>query len=214
MAVNVDWDIVEGVEDLDKIYKKALARAEDADEPAIRQEWAEAKSTFWERRAQTQALQVAKRDALDKFPRAKGWEDDIRGNTPAEIEAAAKRIHDRLEAVSKESDDAKAAAAKLEADATAQARQQYGDPAGAGGGRPSRPAVSNFEADEEYVMNRLQQGDGLQDPKSKIIQRRWQDDRIKLGFEAAINKPSYRSFSSKSPDDKKITDDRTRRKQA
>src|ERR1700682_4024968 len=117
MAVNVDWDVVDGVEDLDKIYKKALARAEDADEPAIRQEWAEAKSTFWERRAQAQSLQVAKRDALDKFPRAKGWEDDIRGNTPQEIEASAKRIHDRLEAVNKDAEDAKATAEKAAAEA-------------------------------------------------------------------------------------------------
>jgi hypothetical protein len=214
MAVNVDWDVVESVEDLDKVFKKALARADEADEPSVRAEWSEAKSTFWQRRAETQALAGAKRDALDKYPLAKEFADDIRGNTAAEIEAAAKRFHERMEKVTKDADDAKAAAAKKEEDDKAAAAAGYGAPAGAGGGTPSRPQMQNFEADEKYVMDKLMQGDGLQDPKSKIIQRRWQDDRIKLGFEAAINKPSYRSFSSKSPDDKKITDDRTRRKQA
>ena len=146
MAVNVDWDIVEGVEDLDKIYKKALARAEDAEEPAIRQEWAEAKSTFWERRAQTQALQVAKRDALDKFPLAKEFADDIKGNSPGEIEAAAKRFHDRMEKVTKDAEAAKAAAEQAQADARQQAQQGYGQPVGAGGGTPSRPAIEGWEA--------------------------------------------------------------------
>lgn len=214
MAVNVDWDVVESVEDLDKVFKKALARADEADEPKVRAEWSEAKASFWERKASTQALQVAKRDALDKFPLIKGWEDEVRGNSAAEIEASAKRISDRLAAREKEQTEAKATATKTEEDAKAAAQQAYGAPVGAGGGTPSRPQMQNFEADEKYVMDKLMQGDGLQDPKSKIIQRRWQDDRIKLGFEAAINKPSYRSFSAKSPDDKKITDDRTRRKQA
>src|SRR5438552_13964579 len=102
MAVNVDWDIIESVDDLDKVFKKAIAKADEADEPSVRQEWSEAKAAFWERRASAQALQVAKRDALDKYPLAREFSDDIRGNSPAEIEAAAKRFHERMEKVTKD----------------------------------------------------------------------------------------------------------------
>jgi hypothetical protein len=214
MAVNVDWEVVESVDDLDKVFKKALARADEADEPGVRQEWAEAKSTFWERRAQSQALQVAKRDALDKYPLAKEFADDIKGSSAQEIEAAAKRFHERMERVTKEADEAKTKAEQDTAEAKALAQQQYGAPVGAGGGTPARPAVSSFEADDEYVRTRLAQGDGLQDSKSKLVQARWQAGRVARGIEAAIQNPSYRSFSRTAADDKKITDDRTRRKNA
>lgn len=214
MAVNVDWDVVESVEDLDKIFKKAISRAEEADEPEIRQQWSESKASFWERRASVQALAVAKRDALDKYPLAKEFADDIKGSSAGEIEAAAKRFHERMERVTKDAEAAKVKAEEEAADAKQQAIQQYGAPAGAGGGTPARPAVSSFEADEEYIRNRLAAGDGLQDSKSKLVQARWQAGRVARGIEAAIQNPSYRSFSRSGADDKKITDDRTRRKNA
>lgn len=214
MAVNVDWDVVESVEDLDKIFKKAISRAEEADEPEIRQQWSESKASFWERRASVQALAVAKRDALDKYPLAKEFADDIKGASAGEIEAAAKRFHERMERVTKDAEAAKVKAEEEAADAKQQAIQQYGAPVGAGGGTPARPAVSSFEADEEYIRNRLAAGDGLQDSKSKLVQARWQAGRVARGIEAAIQNPSYRSFSRTGADDKKITDDRTRRKNA
>jgi len=173
MAVNVDWEVIEGVEDLDKVFKKALARAEEADEAEIRQQWSESKAQFWERRAQAQSLQVAKRDALDKFPLAKDFADDIRGNTPQEIEAQAKRFHERMEKVTADATAAKQKAEEAEAQAKQQAQQQYGQ-------------------------------DSI----------RYQNLRFAEGVEASIRNPSYRSFSRNSPDDKKVQDDRTRRKGA
>src|SRR6266480_187486 len=212
MAVNVDWDLVEGVEDLDRVFKKALAKADDeVAESEIRSQWSESKAEFWQRRANAQSLQVAKRDALDKYPLAKEFADDIKGSSPAEIEASAKRFHERMEKVTKDADEKKVAAEKELEDAKQQALQQYGQPAGAGGGTPSRPAQQSFEADDEYIQKRLQNGDGLQDSRSKLVQARWQAARMARGIEAAIQSPSYRSFSRQSADDKKIQDDRTRR---
>lgn len=214
MAVTVDWDVVESVEDLDKIFKKAISRAEEADEPGVRAEWSEAKASFWERRAQAQSLQVAKRDALDKYPLARDFSDDIRGGSAAEIEASAKRFHERMEKVTADADAAKAAAEKATADAKAAAQQQYGQPVGAGGGTPSRPALEDNEALKERVLKRLQRGEGLQDSQGKMDSVRYQNLRLAEGIEASITNPSYRSFSRKSPDDQKVQDDRTRRKGA
>jgi len=212
MAVNVDWEVIEGVEDLDKVFKKALARAEEADEPEIRQQWSESKAQFWERRAQAQALQVAKRDALDKFPLAKDFADDIRGNTPQEIEAQAKRFHERMEKLTADAAAAKQKAEEAETQAKQQAQQQYGQPASAGGGTPARPSLEDNDALKERVLTRLQKGQGLQDSQGKMDSIRYQNLRFAEGVEASIRNPSYRSFSRNSPDDKKVQDDRTRRK--
>jgi hypothetical protein len=212
MAVTVDWDVVESVDDLDRVFKKALAKADDeAAEGEIRSQWSESKAQFWERRANAQALQVAKRDALDKYPLAKEFAEDVRGASAAEIEASAKRFHERMEKVTADADAAKAAAQKATDDAKASAQQQYGQPVGAGGGTPSRPALEDNEALKQRVMGRLQKGQGLQDSQGRMDSTRYQNLRFAEGVEASITNPSYRSFGRNAPDDKKITDDRTRR---
>jgi hypothetical protein len=170
MAVNVDWDAVEDVESLDKIFKKAIAKADEADEAEIRTQWSESKAQFWERKAQTAALDVARRNALDKYPLAKEFAEDIRGTSPAEIEAQAKRFHERMEKVTKDAEDAKAAAQKAEEDARAQALQQYGRPAGAGAGSPTPPATDPLskEAAIQRVHAKLQRGEGMQRGADKM----------------------------------------------
>ena len=212
MAVDVDWTLVEEVADLDKIYKKAIAKAEDDEEAAIRAEWSERKAEFWERRASAAALDVAKRNALDKYPLAKEFAEDIRGGSAAEIEAQAKRFHERMEKASKAADEAEAARVKAEADAKAAAQQQYGQPVGAGGGTPSRPALEDNEALKQRVRDKLARGEGLQRAGDRMDSTRFQNLRFAEGVEAAITNPSYRSFSRMAPDDKKIQDDRTKRK--
>lgn len=212
MAVNVDWDVVENVEDLDKIFKKAISRAEETEEPEIRQQWSESKAEFWQRRASAEELRGAKRDALEKYPLAKEFADDIHGGSAADIEAQAKRFHERMEKVTKDAEEAKAAATKATEDAQALARTQYGNPAAAGGGTPARAATEGFDSLEKEVHDRLKRGDGLGDARGKLVQRQWQDQRIAMGIEAAIKSPSYRSFSRSSSDDRKVQDDRTRRK--
>src|SRR6266516_3050860 len=107
---------------VDRVFKKALAKADDdAAEQEIRGQWSESKAEFWQRRANAQSLQVAKRDALDKYPLAKEFADDIKGSSPAEIEASAKRFHERMEKVTKDADEKKVAAEKELEDAKQQA---------------------------------------------------------------------------------------------
>src|SRR6266581_1313658 len=208
----LDMSEFDSIEDVDVHFKKLLRKAPDEEaEATVRTEWSEGKIAFWQNQSQRQALAVAKRDALDKYPLAKEFADDIKGASPAEIEASAKRFHERMEKVTKDADEKKIAAEKELEEAKQQALQQYGQPAGAGGGTPSRPAQQSFEADDEYIQKKLQNGDGLQDSKSKLVQARWQAARMARGIEAAIQSPSYRSFSRQSADDKKIQDDRTRR---
>jgi hypothetical protein len=185
MAVNVDWDVVEGVEDLDKIFKKALARAEDADEPEIRQQWSESKAQFFEKRAQQAELRSAKRDALDKYPLAKRFESDIKGTSPAEIEASAKRFHEQVEAVTKEATEAKAAATQSQQDIQQQAQQQYGAPAAGGGGSQARP-VNDLTAKEEAIQRvhaKLQRGEGLQRQADKMDAQIMGNERLRQAID-------------------------------
>ena len=169
--VNVDWDVVESVEDVTKIYKKALARAEEADEPAIRIEMAEAQGQFWQNQAQKQSLAVAKRDALDKYPLAKEWADDIKGSTAAEIEAQAKRFHERMEKVTAEATATKAQQQQNQEEIAASAQQRYGQPAAGGGGSASRPADPDLtiaQAATQRIRERLQRGEGLQRSRDRM----------------------------------------------
>jgi len=185
MAVNVDWDVVESVDDIVKVFKKAIARADPEDEAGLHQQEAEAKAEFWERRASTQALQVAKRDAVDKYPRIKGWEDELRGATAAEIEAAAKRINDRLEANAKEATDAKATAAQTQQDIQQQAQQAYGQPAAGGGGSVARPA-NDMTAKEEAIQRvhaKLQKGEGLQRGGDKMDVQIMGNERLRQAID-------------------------------
>ena len=162
--VNVDWDVVETVDDVTKIYKKALARADEADEPALRIEMAEAQSQFWQRQAEQQQLKVAKREALDKYPLAKDWADDIKGSTPQEIEAIAKRFHERMEKATADVAAAKAQQQQAQQDIQQQAQQAYGQPAAGGGGATARPSdePTLAEAATRRIREKLERGEGLQ----------------------------------------------------
>ena len=107
---------------------------------------------------------------------------------------------------------AKLAAQKATEDAQAAARQSYGQPVGAGGGTPSRPALEDTEALRQRVTSRLQKGEGLQDSQGKTDAVRYGNMRLAEGIIQSQTNPSYRSFSRTSPDDRKIQDDRTKRK--
>jgi hypothetical protein len=105
----------------------------------------------------------------------------------------------------------KDAAESAAADAVArfQAQQQYGTPAGAGGGSPSRPTQrSTSQEAEDFIHDRLKKGDGLGDSAGKLAFARWVGPRIADAAEASINHSSYRSFSRQSVDDRKVQDDR------
>jgi hypothetical protein len=207
MPVDIDWDVIEGVEDLDKPFKKALARAEDDAEPGIRLEWAEAKSQFYERRAAKAELTAAKMSALEKYPLAKDFAEDIRGSSAQEIEASAKRFHDRIEKMQGEQAAAKQKAADDEAAQRAAAQAAYGSPVAAGGGTPIPPAVEDIEAVKQRTWQRLGKGMGMQDSQSKLDFPRFASVRLREGVEAAAS-PNARY---KNPgNDKKVGDDRRR----
>ena len=163
--MTVDISEFDTIDDVDIAFKKALRKAPDEEaEATVRAEWSDAKAAFWQNQSQKQSLAVAKRDAVDKFPRIKGWEDELRGSTAAEIEAAAKRINDRLEANAKEATDAKQQAQQTQQDIQQQAQQQYGSPAAGGGGSVARPA-NDLTAKQEAIQRvhaKLQRGEGLQ----------------------------------------------------
>ena len=214
MPVDVDWEAIEVVEDLDKTFKKAISRAEDEDESAIRLEWAEAKGEFYQRKANKAELSVARQAALDKYPAARDWADEIKGSTPAEIEASAKRIHDRLEARDKAQQETKQQAVEDDAAQRAAAQQQYGTPAAAGTGTPIPPLLEPHEALERRIHQKLADGKGLQDGQSKMDVARWVPDRLRAGIIQSQNNPSYKSTRPGTPDDKKVSDDRTARKAA
>lgn len=214
MAVDIDWSLIENVEDLDKPFKKAISRAEEEEEPAIRLQWAESKTEFYQRRADKAELSVARTAALEKYPLAKDFADDVRGASASEIEASAKRFHERVEKLQGEQTKAKQKAADDEAEQRAQAQQQYGSPVGAGGGTPIPPALEDAEAIKQRTWAKLRDGKGMQDAQSKMDFPRFASQRLREGVEQSQNNPSYRSFSRNSADDKKIQDDRTARKNA
>lgn len=108
---------------------------------------------------------------------------------------------------------ARAAREAIEAAKTEQARREYGESAGAPGvasGESARtPRAGSYQEAEALVLDRLAKGDGLGDSKGRLAQSRWQAGRIREAFQAAIERPSYRSFSRPSePADKRISDDR------
>jgi hypothetical protein len=94
------------------------------------------------------------------------------------------------------------------------AAAQYGTPAGAGGGTPIRnaPRPGSPEAAEALILGRLQEGNGLQDSAGKLAFSRWVGRRLGDAVEAAMTRPSYRSFSRNSVDDSKVRDDRLPRR--
>lgn len=160
----------DSIDDVDIEFKKRLRKAPDEEaEAAVRAEWSEGKAAFWQNQSQKQALAGAKRDALDKYPLAKKFADDIRGNTPAEIEASAKRFSAVMEEATKEAEDAKKAVQDAEATAVEAAQQRYGAPAGAASGAINRPNAQTAKQEAiARVHEKLQRGEGLQHGRDKM----------------------------------------------
>jgi hypothetical protein len=211
MAVDVSQ--FDSVEDLDVYFKKQKAKAPDEDaERAVDSARLEARAEFFEFRATRASLEVAKRDALDKYPLAKEFADMVNGRTPEEITNAAKTVHERLEVKLQTTEKAEADRKAAEEATKAAAKASYGTPAAAGGGQPA-PNRNSQEEMEAEVHKRLSDGRGLQDSGSKLLVARWQSGRVADAVNAAITNPSYRSgFRRGEPGDTKVTDDRTRRK--
>lgn len=85
--------------DIDKEFKSKIAAASDEELPAIKLELAEAKLGFMEQRDQARSLDDARRQAIEKYPKAKEFADMIQGDSAEAIEAKAKLIQDRLDAI-------------------------------------------------------------------------------------------------------------------
>src|SRR5437016_831197 len=171
MAVEIpDVKDFDDIEALDKAFKKAIAKADDADETELRLAHANARADFYEIRSQRAALDVAKRDALDKYPLAKEFADDITGRTPDEIEAKAKRIHEKLEQMVGQKTAAQQAAEAQELANIDGARSAYGQPAatGAGGSPPPAPQMTARQEAIKRVHAKLQNGEGLQGGTGKM----------------------------------------------
>lgn len=89
----------ESLADIDKAFKRRIAEASEADLPGIKLELSEAKLEFMTQREAARSLADARRSILDQYPRAKDFEDLVQGSSPEEIEAQAKKLHERLESL-------------------------------------------------------------------------------------------------------------------
>lgn len=211
MTLTVDLDQFDSVEDIDAYYRKKINRAEDDEEAALKQEQAEARLAFRERLAERRELKAAKTEALAKYPRAIEIVDeaDITGRTPEEIEATAKRFHEKAEAL------ATAAAEKVREEmAPAAARAQYGAGASGSGAGQGKPAASGADPNEEIktkVRRTLEKGDAI----SRADSQRFASIRMAEAVEQARD-PNSRSYSAVDykRDAKPSVDARTRRREA
>src|SRR5438105_293717 len=171
MAVDIpDVKDFDDIEALDKAFKKAIARADDADETELRIAHANARADFYEIRSQRAALDVAKRDALDKYPLAKEFADDITGRTVDEIEAKAKRMHEKLEQMVGQKTAEQQAVEQQDLANRQAATAAYGQPAAAGGGAATTPSPQLTARQEaiKRVHAKLQNGEGLQGGTGKM----------------------------------------------
>ncbi len=111
------------------------------------------------------------------------------------------------------SEEAAATAAKAAVE-NFQAQQAYGQPNAGGGGSQARPAqTTGPEAAWDRVIARLQRGDGGQDAQFKRDFNEGIGARIRDAAYAAVNAPSYKSFSRPgTPEDKKLRDERRRQR--
>lgn len=109
---------------------------------------------------------------------------------------------------------ARGAREAIEAAKQQQAHEQYGEGAAGGGGSVSRPIkTTGPEAAWGRVRDRLQRGDGGQDAQFKRDFNEGLGARIRDAALAAVNEPSYRSFSKPgTPEDKRIRDERRRQR--
>src|SRR5439155_22792750 len=143
MAVEIpDVKDFDDIEALDKAFKKAIAKADDADEVELKVAHAQAQASFWRQRSERDALEAAKIRALDKYPLAKQFAEDVTGRTGEEMEAKAKRFHEALAASGRKTPEEEAAD-QPELATIEGARAAYGQPAAAGGGAatPTSPQL-------------------------------------------------------------------------
>src|SRR5436309_13139848 len=148
MAVEIpDVKDFDDIEALDKAFKKAIAKADEEDEVERKVAHAQAQAAFWRQRSERDALEAAKVRALDKYPLAKQFAEDVTGRSAEEMEAKAKRFHEALAASGHKTPEQEAAAADELANRQA-AAAAYGQPAAAGGGsaNPPSPQLSAREA--------------------------------------------------------------------
>lgn len=87
----------ESISALEKEFKARIAKAEEGEVQAIEREMADAKVEFLSAQIQARDLQDARRAAVQKYPFAADWAEELRGNTAEEIEAHAAKIHERME---------------------------------------------------------------------------------------------------------------------
>lgn len=221
MAVDIDIKDFDDVEALDKAYKKAIAKADEAEESQLRLDHANARAQFFELRSQRAALDVALRDALDKYPLAKEFREDIRGNSPAEVEANAKRIHERLEAMVGQKTAAQQAAEAQEVANRQAAASAYGQPAAATGGQ--QPATNPLSTREEAIARvqaKLARGEGLQKAADKMDVITASTERLRqaIDFQAQphpeLGLGIGGSYKGEGPTDRRVTDARVAQREA
>lgn len=212
----------DSIEELDKTYKKAIAKADDAEETDLRLAHANARAQFYELRSAQAALDVALRDALDKYPLAKEFREDIRGTSPAEVEANAKRIHERLEAMVGQRTAAQQQAEQTELAAREAARSGYGAPAAAGGGGASAasPQMTAREEAIQRVQQKLARGEGLQRGNDKMDAIVMMNERLRqaIDFQSQphpeLGLGIGGSYKGEGPADRRITDARVEQRKA
>lgn len=222
MAVDIDIKDFDTIEELDKAYKKAIAKADDDEEAQLRLDHANARASFFEFRASRASLDVALRDALDKYPLAKEFREDIRGNTPAEVEANAKRIHERLEAMVGQKTEQQKATEAAELATREAARTAYGTPAAAGSGAtPASPQMTKREEAISRVRQRLEKGHGMQGGDGKLDVITMTNERLRqaIDFQATphpeLGLPIGGSYKGEGPNSRRVFDARVeQRKQA
>src|SRR5437867_2833113 len=88
-----DFDSIEA---LDRAWKKLIAKSDDEGEGELRLAHANARASFFEIRSQAAMLDVAKRDAFQKWPLALEFPEAVTGDTPAEVTASAQSVHERV----------------------------------------------------------------------------------------------------------------------
>ena len=217
MAVEIpDVKDFDDIEALDKAFKKAIAKADDADETELRIAHANARADFYEIRNKRAALDVAKRDALDRYPLAKEFADDITGRTVEEIEAKAKRMHEKLEQMVGQRTAAQQADQAQELATIEGARAAYGQPAAAGGGAatPTSPQLTAREEAIARVHARLQNGEGLQGGRGKQDVNIMSTERLRQAIDfqtqphPELGLGVGGSYKGEGPNDRRVTDAR------
>ena len=184
----VDITRFETIEEIDRFFRRPLQDAEADGGDALRDlrvEIAETKSSFLARQNHLRDLDYARMEAITTYPELADLRDVLRGDTPAEIKAAAEKMHTTIEA-------RMAAAAPPAAEPTPEeaARAAYGNPAGGGGGQPIPETPPENERLKSSVRERLQRGMGMQDRKDDVY--RFQSLRLGEAWEQARTSPTFK----------------------